>query len=69
MELGTHGFFVCYAPADDPKIAMVVFLDRSSGPEATTIASSIIKKIFIHSEEPPQEIPEVEEEEENVEVF
>lgn len=69
MELGTHGFFVCYAPADDPKIAMVVFLDRASGPEATIIASRIIEKIFIHSEEPPPEIPEVEEEEENVEVF
>ena len=48
---------------------MVVFLDRASGPEATIIASRIIEKIFIHSEEPPPEIPEVEEEEENVEVF
>ncbi|HNS32608.1 MAG TPA: penicillin-binding protein 2, partial [bacterium] len=57
LELGTHGFFVCYAPADDPKMAVVVFLDRASGPAATNIAGRIIRKVLIQEEEEPSEIP------------
>ncbi|MCX8082337.1 MAG: penicillin-binding protein 2 [bacterium] len=47
LGLGTHGFFVCYAPADNPKIAMVVFLDNASSSEAAGIAGSAIRRIFI----------------------
>jgi len=47
LELGTHGFFVCYAPADSPKIAMVVFLDSASSGEAAGIAGSALKRILI----------------------
>lgn len=47
VGLGTHGFFVCYAPADSPKIAMVVFLDNASSSEAAGIAGRILKKVFI----------------------
>lgn len=47
LGLGTHGFFACYAPADNPKIAMVVFLDNASSVEAAAIAGEAIKKIFL----------------------
>ena len=72
LELDTQGFFVCYAPADDPKIAMVVFLDRASGPIATRIACNIVKKILVPKEEEPEpsEAPEkTEEEAANVEIL
>ncbi|MCM8760373.1 MAG: penicillin-binding protein 2 [Candidatus Omnitrophica bacterium] len=47
LGLGTHGFFVCYAPADSPKIALVVFLDSASSPEAAGIAGKALKRILI----------------------
>ncbi|MDD3726501.1 MAG: penicillin-binding protein 2 [Candidatus Ratteibacteria bacterium] len=47
IGLGTHGFFVCYAPADSPKIAMVVFLDDGSSGQAAEIAGKALGKIFI----------------------
>ena len=47
LGLGTHGFFVCYAPADSPKIAMVVFLDSASSSEAAGIAGKALKRILI----------------------
>lgn len=47
MELPTHGAFVCYAPFDNPKIAIVVFLDYGSSPSAAEIAGRILKRIFI----------------------
>lgn len=46
-ELPTHGAFVCYAPFDNPKIAIVVFLDYGSSPSAAEIAGRILKRIFI----------------------
>ncbi|MGC8976160.1 MAG: penicillin-binding protein 2 [Candidatus Ratteibacteria bacterium] len=47
LGLPTHGAFVCYAPIDNPKIAIVVFLDYGSSPEAAEIAGKILKRIFI----------------------
>ncbi len=47
MELGTHGFFVCYAPADNPQISLVVFLDNGSSSEAAFIAGRILQKVFV----------------------
>ncbi|MCM8818126.1 MAG: penicillin-binding protein 2 [Candidatus Omnitrophica bacterium] len=47
IGLPTHGAFVCYAPFDNPKIAIVVFLDYGSSPEAADIAGKILKRIFI----------------------
>lgn len=46
-ELPTYGAFACYAPSKNPKIAMVVFLDRASSAEAALIAGRILKKVFI----------------------
>lgn len=68
MEMGTHGFFVCYAPADNPQISLVVFLDSASSPESAMIAGRILKKVFI-PEKKPEEIQNMEEETENVEIF
>lgn len=47
LELPTHGAFVCYALYDNPKIAVVVFLDYGSSPQAAAIAGRIIKRIFV----------------------
>jgi len=46
-ELPTYGAFACYAPSNNPKIAMVVFLDKASSAEAALIAGRILKEIFI----------------------
>jgi len=46
-ELPTYGAFVCYAPSNNPQIAMVVFLDKASSAEAALIAGRILKEIFI----------------------
>ncbi|MCS7180473.1 MAG: penicillin-binding protein 2 [bacterium] len=45
--LPTHGAFACYAPYDNPKIAIVVFLDYGSSPQAAEIAGRILKRIFL----------------------
>ncbi len=50
LELPTYGAFVCYAPFDRPKIAVVVFLDYGSSPQAAEIAGRILKRIFIPEE-------------------
>jgi len=47
LELPTHGAFVCYAPFDKPKIAVIVFIDYGSSPQAAEIAGRILKRIFI----------------------
>jgi len=47
VGLPTHGAFVCYAPFDSPKIAVVVFLDYGSSPQAAEIAGKILKRIFL----------------------
>ena len=51
LELPTHGAFVCYAPKENPTIALCVFLDHASSAEAATIAGRILKDIFF----PPAE--------------
>lgn len=58
LELPTHGAFVCYTPFDNPKIAVVVFLDYGSSPQAAAIAGKIIKRIFV-----PEKIEETNESE------
>jgi len=47
LELPTYGAFVCYAPFDKPKIAIVVFLEYGSSSQAADIAGRILKRIFI----------------------
>jgi len=47
LELPTHGAFVCYAPFDTPKIAVIAFIDYGSSPQAAEIAGRILKRIFI----------------------
>lgn len=47
LELPTHGAFVCYAPFDNPKIAVIAFVDYGSSPQAAEIAGRILKRIFI----------------------
>jgi len=47
LELPTHGAFVCYAPFDNPKIAVVALIDYGSSPQAAEIAGRILKRIFI----------------------
>jgi cell division protein FtsI/penicillin-binding protein 2 len=37
----THGFFVGYAPADKPEIAVVVYLEQGRGSDAAAIAGPI----------------------------
>ena len=37
----THGFFVGYAPADAPEIAVVVFLEQGRGMDAAAVAQSV----------------------------
>jgi penicillin-binding protein 2 len=46
-ELPTHGWFTGFAPADNPQIAVTVFVDRGSGSkDAAPIAMRIIRKYF-----------------------
>jgi len=61
-ELPTHGAFVCYSPFDRPQIAVIVFIDYGSSPEAAEIAGRILKRIFI-----PEKIKE--ENEKETEIF
>jgi len=43
----THGWFVGYAPANKPEIAVVVFLERGTGPaDAAPMAGEIFRKWF-----------------------
>ncbi len=40
----THGWFVGWAPANDPKVALVVFLERGTGPaDAAPLAAQILQ--------------------------
>lgn len=40
----THGIFVGYAPADQPEIAMVVYVPQGRGLDAASIAQSVLKE-------------------------
>jgi penicillin-binding protein 2 len=42
----THGWFVGFAPYDDPEIAVVVFLERGGGSDAAKVASEIMDYHF-----------------------
>jgi cell division protein FtsI/penicillin-binding protein 2 len=43
----THAWFVGYAPANKPEIALVVFLERGTGQhDAATLAGTILKFYF-----------------------
>ncbi|MCX5641777.1 MAG: penicillin-binding protein 2 [Candidatus Omnitrophica bacterium] len=50
LELATRGSFVCYAPTDNPQIAMAVVLDSGASSEAAAITSQILTEYFF----PPQ---------------
>jgi cell division protein FtsI/penicillin-binding protein 2 len=39
----THGWFAGFAPASNPEVVVVVFLERGHGSEAATIAGTILK--------------------------
>jgi cell division protein FtsI/penicillin-binding protein 2 len=38
----THGFFVGYAPADKPEIALVLFVERGRGMDAAALAQPVL---------------------------
>jgi cell division protein FtsI/penicillin-binding protein 2 len=43
----THAWFVAYAPAKKPEIAMVVFLERGTGArDAAPLAGKILRHYF-----------------------
>ena len=42
----THGWFVGFAPYDDPELAVVVFLERGGGSEAAKVSSKIMDYYF-----------------------
>ncbi len=68
LEMETHGFFACYAPADNPQISLVVFLDSASSSESAAIAGRVLQKVLV-PEKKPEEVESVEEETENVETL
>lgn len=50
----THGWFVCFAPYEDPEIALVVFVERGWGnQDAAPIAGKILRYYFHVEEESP----------------
>ncbi|OIO34321.1 MAG: penicillin-binding protein 2 [Candidatus Omnitrophica bacterium CG1_02_41_171] len=51
LDLPTHGAFVCYAPRENPVIALCVFLDRANSAEAAIIAGRILQDIFFPAKE------------------
>ena len=58
-ELPTHGWFTGFAPADDPKIAVTVFVERGSGSkDAAPIAARIFRHYFkIPEDAQPEPLP------------
>jgi len=51
LQLNTRGSFVCYAPTDNPQIAMAVVLDSGASSEAAAITGQILREYLF----PPQE--------------
>lgn len=47
-ELQPHGWFICFAPARDPKIAMAILIEhgRSGGESAAPVAGQILARYF-----------------------
>jgi penicillin-binding protein 2 len=54
-ELQPHGWFLCFAPADQPKIAMAVLVEhgRSGGESAAPVARRILTRYFGLTGAPP----------------
>jgi len=46
----THGFFVGYAPAEKPRIAVVVFLAQGRGLDAAAVAQPVFSAFAKSSE-------------------
>ncbi len=45
--LPTHGWFTGYAPADDPRVSVTVFLEKGAGPaDAVPVAMEMLKAYF-----------------------
>lgn len=61
-ELPTHGWFTGFAPVDDPKVVVTVFVERgSSTRDSAPIAARIIRHIFGFPDvptKPPQPTPQ-----------
>lgn len=54
-ELPTHGWFTGFAPVDDPKVVVTVFVERgSSSRDAAPIAMRVIRHIFGFPDVPPK---------------
>ncbi|MCC7367985.1 MAG: penicillin-binding protein 2 [Chloroflexi bacterium] len=54
-ELPTHGWFTGFAPVEDPKVVVTVFVERgSSSRDAAPIAMRIIRHIFGFPDVPPK---------------
>ncbi|MFN8633605.1 MAG: penicillin-binding protein 2 [Chloroflexota bacterium] len=54
-ELPTHGWFTGFAPVDDPKVVVTVYVDHgSSSRDAAPIAARIFRHIFGFPDTPPK---------------
>ena len=51
LQLTTRGSFVCYAPAENPGLAMAVVLDSGASSEAAAITGQILREYFFPSRE------------------
>ncbi|MFH0796796.1 MAG: penicillin-binding protein 2 [Candidatus Omnitrophota bacterium] len=51
LSMPTRGSFVCYAPAEQPQVAMAVVLDSGASPEAAAISGQVLRDYFF----PPRE--------------
>jgi cell division protein FtsI/penicillin-binding protein 2 len=50
----THGWFTAYGPAEAPRIALTVFVERGGGPsDALPIAMDILREYFGQGVAPP----------------
>jgi len=48
----THGFFVGYAPADAPEIAIVVYLAQGRGTDAAAVARKVLAEFVVGRQRP-----------------
>ena len=47
-ELQPHGWFICFAPVDNPRIAMAILVEhgRSGGESAVPVAAKVLSRVF-----------------------
>jgi len=62
-DLQPHGWFMCFAPAENPKIAMAILVEhgRSGGESAVPVAAKILSRVFkvpLPGAAVPVEVPE-----------